>query len=147
LIIFAHCTRSAQKGFGASLGRWEKYCSHELTALGMIVAFTYLKRGRCILVKNLPVVPSAKAGSMAENPSGISWREQHPEINTACNNCLVCTLFCPEGALVEQSGQVSAILNLCNGCGTCAVECPRKAITMVAEYQGAPGVFSSKGCK
>ena len=99
------------------------------------------------MVKNLPVVPSAKAGTMAESPSGISWREQHPEINANCNQCLICTLYCPEGALVEQAGQISVIQNWCNGCGTCAFECPQKAIVMVREYQGVPGVFSSKGGK
>jgi pyruvate ferredoxin oxidoreductase delta subunit len=96
------------------------------------------------LVKKLPIVPSAKPGSMADAPSGIVWREQHPEIGSQCNQCLECTLFCPEGALKEESGQVVLTLEWCNGCGTCAVECPQKAICMVAEFKGDRGVFPLK---
>jgi len=96
------------------------------------------------LVKNLPIVPSAKPGSMAEAPSGIAWREQHPVIGDKCNQCLVCTLFCPEGALKQENGRVIVELKLCNGCGTCAVECQQKAIVIVAEYEGDRGVFPLK---
>jgi len=96
------------------------------------------------LVKNLPIVPSAKAGSMADAPAGISWREQHPVIDEKCNTCLECTLFCPEGALVQKDGKVVNVLEICNGCGTCAVECRQNAIVMVREYNGAPGVFPLK---
>jgi pyruvate ferredoxin oxidoreductase delta subunit len=97
------------------------------------------------LVKKLPVVPSAKPGSMSEAPSGIAWREQHPEIGSKCNQCLECTLFCPEGALKEENGQVVLTLEWCNGCGTCAVECPQKAVSMVEEFKGDRGVFPLKG--
>ena len=96
------------------------------------------------MVKSLPVVPSAKANSMAEAPSGIVWREQHPVINDKCNQCLECTLYCPEGALGEEKGRVTVSLNLCNGCGTCAVECPQQAIVMVPEFEGDRGVFPLK---
>lgn len=96
------------------------------------------------LVRKLPVVPSAKAGSMAEAPSGIAWREQHPLIGDKCNQCLECTLFCPEGSLIQKDGMVTTSLNLCNGCGICAVECRQEAVTMAPEYNGIPGVFPVK---
>ncbi len=99
------------------------------------------------MAKNLPVVPSAKPGTMADAPAGIAWREQHPVIGGSCNQCLICTLFCPEGALKQQGGRVTVDLKICNGCGTCAVECPQKAITMVAEYKGDRGVFPMKEAK
>lgn len=99
------------------------------------------------MAKNLPVVPSAKPGTMAEAPSGIAWREQHPVIGTGCNQCLVCTLYCPEGALKLEAGKVTVVLNLCNGCGTCAVECPQKAIVMEPEFRGDRGVFPLKEAK
>ncbi|MDR3565899.1 MAG: 4Fe-4S binding protein [Negativicutes bacterium] len=99
------------------------------------------------MVKNLPVVPSAKAGSMADAPSGIVWREQHPAIGAKCNQCLVCTLFCPEGALLQEAGKVIVALKLCNGCGTCAVQCPQKAIVMEPEFEGDRGVFPLKEAK
>ncbi len=96
------------------------------------------------MAKTLPIVPSAQPGSMAEAPSGIVWREQHPQIGAKCNLCLTCLLYCPEGALVETPNQVDVRLNLCNGCGTCAVECPQQAIVMVAEFSGDRGVFPLK---
>lgn len=99
------------------------------------------------MAKNLPVVPSAKAGSMADAPSGIVWREQHPVIGGSCNQCLICTLFCPEGALKEENGKITVSLNLCNGCGTCAVECLQKAIVMEPEYKGNRGIFPLKEAK
>ncbi|MDR3592317.1 MAG: 4Fe-4S binding protein [Negativicutes bacterium] len=99
------------------------------------------------MAKNLPVVPSAKPGTMAEAPSGIVWREQHPVIGEGCSQCLVCTLFCPEGALKLEDGRVTVDLKLCNGCGTCAVECPEKAIAMVLEYKGDRGLFPLKEAK
>jgi 2-oxoacid:acceptor oxidoreductase delta subunit (pyruvate/2-ketoisovalerate family) len=96
------------------------------------------------LAKTLPIVPSAKPGSMAEAPSGIVWREQHPEVDQQCNLCLRCLLYCPEGALTEGSPKVTVALNLCNGCGTCAVECPQNAIKMVPEFTGDRGIFPMK---
>ena len=96
------------------------------------------------MAKKLPIVPSAKAGSMAEAPSGIIWREQHPVIGEKCNQCLECILFCPEGALKSENKKVTVSLELCNGCGTCAYECPQKAITMVLEFSGDRGIFPLK---
>jgi 2-oxoacid:acceptor oxidoreductase delta subunit (pyruvate/2-ketoisovalerate family) len=96
------------------------------------------------MAKKLPIVPSAKAGSMAEAPSGIIWREQHPVIGGNCNQCLECILFCPEGALKLEDKKVIVSLELCNGCGTCAFECPEKAITMAAEFSGDRGIFPLK---
>lgn len=96
------------------------------------------------MVKKLPIVPSAKPGSMADVPSGIVWREQHPEIDGICNQCMECTLFCPEGALKEENGKIILVLEWCNGCGTCAMECTQKAIAMVAEFKGDRGIFPLK---
>lgn len=96
------------------------------------------------MLKDLPVVPSAKPGSMAEAPAGIAWREQHPVIGDKCTRCLECTLFCPEGALVEKDYRVTVTASICNGCGTCAVECRPGAIAMIREYTGAPGVLPLK---
>lgn len=96
------------------------------------------------MAKSLPVVPTAKPGSMAEAPAGMAWREQHPVIGTKCNSCQECTLFCPEGALSCKDGRLTVKLEWCNGCGICAVECRPGAVVMVREYQGAPGVFPLK---
>lgn len=96
------------------------------------------------MAKKLPVVPTAKPGSMAEAPAGLVWREQHPVVGDNCDNCLECTLFCPEGALVAGGDRPAVNLSWCNGCGICAAECRVKAIAMVREYKGAPGVFPLK---
>ena len=108
---------------------WHEYCNGSV------------QRRMVTLPKQLPVVPSAKAGSMAETPSGIVWREQHPVIGPKCNQCLVCTLFCPEGALALHGEKVAVVQAICNGCGTCAVECPQHAVEMKPEYSGPAGVF------
>lgn len=97
------------------------------------------------MAKNLPIVPSAKAGSMAGTPSGLTWREQYPVISAGCTACLECTLFCPEGALIKDANTVTVHLQLCKGCGICAVECKGKAIKMVPEFSGKRGVFPAKG--
>ncbi|MCB8815551.1 4Fe-4S binding protein [Desulfosporosinus shakirovi] len=93
------------------------------------------------MVKNLPVVPTAKAGSLVETPTGITWRIQYPEILANCNICLECTLFCPDGAIVQQEGKLVLTLKLCKGCGICANECEENAIQMIPEYSGVKGVF------
>ena len=99
------------------------------------------------MLKKLPIIPSAKANSMVEAPSGIVWREQHPVISGKCNQCLICTLYCPEGALVSEKGKVDVNQNICNGCGTCGVECPQKAIDMIPEFTGDRGIFPLKEAK
>ncbi|MCW4005823.1 MAG: 4Fe-4S binding protein [Candidatus Bathyarchaeota archaeon] len=49
-----------------------------------------------------------------------------------CTTCLLCTIFCPEGAIhwKPETGELDFDLNYCKGCGICANECPTKAITM-----------------
>ncbi|MBE9501806.1 MAG: 4Fe-4S binding protein [Dehalococcoidia bacterium] len=65
------------------------------------------------------------------------WRSSRPILDEEkCSNCLVCWVFCPDGAIqVENSKVVGIDLKHCKGCGICAEECPRKAITMVDECE------------
>ena len=65
------------------------------------------------------------------------WRSSRPILDEEkCSNCLVCWIFCPDGAIqVENSKVVGVDLEHCKGCGICAEECPRKAITMVDECE------------
>ncbi|MDA8229002.1 MAG: 2-oxoacid:ferredoxin oxidoreductase subunit alpha [Desulfitobacterium hafniense] len=97
------------------------------------------------MAKNLPIVPTAKAGSLAETPGGAPQREQHPVI-VDCS-CLEVSLFCPDGALSSNNGKVKLDLRLCKGCGICATECKDGGIKMVPEYTGVQGVFPVKGGK
>ncbi|HZK83596.1 MAG TPA: 4Fe-4S binding protein [Desulfosporosinus sp.] len=93
------------------------------------------------MAKNLPVVPTAKAGSLMETPTGITWRLQYPVISETCNMCLDCTLFCPDGAIDRKNRKLVLNLSLCKGCGICANECKENAIQMIPEYSGVRGVF------
>jgi len=103
------------------------------------------KGGEFQVAKNLPVVPTAKAGSLVEAPTGITWRLRYPVIAETCNMCLDCTLFCPDGAIVQQEGKIDLKLNLCKGCGICANECKENAIQMIPEYSGGSGHFPFRG--
>ncbi|RLI05540.1 pyruvate ferredoxin oxidoreductase, partial [Candidatus Bathyarchaeota archaeon] len=47
--------------------------------------------------------------------------------------CLLCWIFCPDGAVIRAEKKVSINYEYCKGCGICANECPVKAITMVEE--------------
>jgi 2-oxoacid:acceptor oxidoreductase delta subunit (pyruvate/2-ketoisovalerate family) len=52
-----------------------------------------------------------------------------------CTRCLLCVLFCPDGAILwkPEKGDIEFDYNYCKGCGICANECPTKAITMKLE--------------
>jgi len=52
-----------------------------------------------------------------------------------CTKCLLCTLYCPDGAIrwKVEKGDIEFDLDFCKGCGICANECPTKAIVMNME--------------
>jgi len=52
-----------------------------------------------------------------------------------CNKCLICYMFCPDGAVTWDSEveDIGFNYDYCKGCGICAIECPKKAIEMVLE--------------
>jgi pyruvate ferredoxin oxidoreductase delta subunit len=49
-----------------------------------------------------------------------------------CTGCLLCWLYCPDGAIERE---IEVVLDYCQGCGICAKECPVKAIEMVPELK------------
>jgi len=53
---------------------------------------------------------------------------------TACVNCLLCWLYCPDAAVLVDGDVFTGFdYDLCKGCELCAEVCPTQAITMVAE--------------
>ena len=78
------------------------------------------------------------------SPAGVCWKPSTEFLTgdwktykpvrdlTKCTKCLLCTLFCPDGAIHwdKQKGDIEFDMNYCKGCGICANECPTKAITM-----------------
>jgi len=77
-----------------------------------------------------------EAGSSVEYLTG-GWRDNRPEHDKdKCTNCLLCWVYCPEGAIIVKDDRITGInYDYCKGCGICASECPPKvkAITMVKE--------------
>lgn len=50
-----------------------------------------------------------------------------------CVRCLLCFVYCPEGAICKDGEELTVDMDYCKGCGICAHECPRKCIEMVRE--------------
>ncbi|RJS91814.1 4Fe-4S dicluster domain-containing protein [Candidatus Bathyarchaeota archaeon] len=79
------------------------------------------------------------AGILLEPGSALKyktgdWRAFRPVIDKEkCVNCLLCWIYCPDGAIIREEKKVSVNYEYCKGCGICANECPVKAITMVEE--------------
>ncbi|RLI04593.1 hypothetical protein DRO38_00920 [Candidatus Bathyarchaeota archaeon] len=72
-------------------------------------------------------------GSAMKYKTG-DWRAFRPIIDEEkCINCLLCWIYCPDGAVIREEKKVSINYEYCKGCGICANECPVKAITMVEE--------------
>jgi len=80
-------------------------------------------------------------------PAGVCWKPS-TELLTGdwktympvrdlekCTKCLLCVLFCPDGAIHWNAGKgdIEFDYNFCKGCGICTNECPTKAIEMKLE--------------
>ena len=64
------------------------------------------------------------------------WKSSTPVRDVEkCTKCLICTLYCPDGAIhwKPEKGDIEFDLDFCKGCGICANECPTKAIVMKVE--------------
>lgn len=91
-----------------------------------------------------------EAGNSAFYETG-TWRTWIPVWKPEnCVHCLVCWIFCPEGAFLLEDGEtpsgrpVKKIKEInyfhCKGCGICARECPvnkkarKKTIEMIHDH-------------
>jgi len=89
------------------------------------------------MASELPLTAIAVPTKGAAGRTGL-WRTERPVIDySKCVKCLLCWLYCPEGAVVRRGdGGMEIDYEYCKGCGVCANECPVKAITMVEEGVG-----------
>jgi 2-oxoacid:acceptor oxidoreductase delta subunit (pyruvate/2-ketoisovalerate family) len=72
----------------------------------------------------------------APQPTTGGWRTGvRPEVElSACVNCLLCWLYCPDSAVKLVGTDFSGFdLDYCKGCELCAEVCPTGAISMVEE--------------
>ena len=81
------------------------------------------------------------------SPAGVCWKSSLTYLTgdwksftpvrdvKKCTKCLLCTLYCPDGAIrwKVEKGDIEFDLDFCKGCGICANECPTKAIVMNME--------------
>ena len=71
-----------------------------------------------------------------EQPHTGGWRTGlKPEVElSACVNCLLCWLYCPDSAVLLDGTTFAGFdYDFCKGCEICAEACPTGAIEMVAE--------------
>ncbi len=75
----------------------------------------------------------------AEGYKTGDWRSrQKPVIKPdKCTYCLLCWIYCPDGAIVRRESSVEVDYYHCKGCGICAYECPSSAIRMRSELEEA----------
>ncbi|MGQ9720635.1 MAG: 4Fe-4S binding protein [Candidatus Jordarchaeum sp.] len=73
-------------------------------------------------------------GNAREYRTG-DWREGKKPVydKDKCNKCLLCWIYCPEGAIEREEDGIKINYFYCKGCGVCSVECPVKAIEMEEE--------------
>jgi 2-oxoacid:acceptor oxidoreductase delta subunit (pyruvate/2-ketoisovalerate family) len=85
--------------------------------------------------QDLPVA-GAVGPDAAGRPVTGGWRTgERPAADlSACVNCLLCWLYCPDSAIVLDGEAFTGFdLDACKGCAICAEVCPAGAIAMVAE--------------
>jgi pyruvate ferredoxin oxidoreductase delta subunit len=89
--------------------------------------------------KELPMAGLILEGGTSEQYKTGGWRSLRPIWDKErCTGCLICWIYCPEGAVIVEDEKVAGIdLEFCKGCGICAAECPPKvkAIEMKLESE------------
>lgn len=82
--------------------------------------------------KDIPA--AAVAWKPASDYKTGDWRSKRPIRDTEkCTRCLICWVFCPDGAIKWDGKDIAFNLDYCKGCGICAHECPVECIKMETE--------------
>lgn len=85
--------------------------------------------------QDLPPAGRTTPGS-APQPTTGGWRTGlKPQVQlSACVNCLLCWLYCPDSAITLDGTTFTGFdETFCKGCELCAAVCPTGAISMVEE--------------
>ena len=84
--------------------------------------------------EEMPFGAGYPSGHLVSTNAG--YRTFSPEFDyEKCIHCLLCFVFCPEGAICKDEEKLTIDMDYCKGCGICANECPRKCIKMVREEE------------
>ncbi len=62
-----------------------------------------------------------------------AWSFDRPLLTDACTACALCSVFCPEGALVRRDDVMVVDYDHCKGCGICANVCPVRCALVMDE--------------
>jgi 2-oxoacid:acceptor oxidoreductase delta subunit (pyruvate/2-ketoisovalerate family) len=90
---------------------------------------------RLLSWNELPPGGMVQPGTAERTRTG-GWRTGlRPEVDlSACVDCLLCWLYCPDSAIVLDGEAFAGFdLEVCKGCELCSVVCPTGAVRMVAE--------------
>ena len=82
-----------------------------------------------------PIAPFLRLEDDRNYVNGIStYRFGVPRLDAElCNDCSLCWIYCPEGAITRGPEGLIIDFEDCRGCGLCAHECPRQAFSMVED--------------
>lgn len=85
--------------------------------------------------KEIPIATRIEEPGNAREYKTGDWRTYKPiRDEEKCTNCLFCWIYCPDGAVLVEDGEITCIdYDYCKGCGICAEECPVDAIEMVLD--------------
>ena len=82
-------------------------------------------------LETIPFGASFPAGHLVNPNSG--YRTFAPKFHH--EQCILCFIYCPEGAICKDGEQLTVDMDYCKGCGICAHECPKKCIEMGKEAE------------
>ena len=86
--------------------------------------------------------------STAVRPTTGGWRTgSKPSADlSACVNCLLCWLYCPDAAIVLDGTAFAGFdFDVCKGCEICEAVCPVDAVRMVPETDELPPLGVHRG--